>query len=179
MTVDREDHLECHSQGCQFLCFNAFKETLPWGSFRACPNHLDSTQAPVHEPSGPKALVNTSFSPSILYQGGKQLPTPRVHSPHPAASDFPTLASATTPPALGPQAQLLEGDGVQQGNFKFTHVYVASKLFLIYIYIYIKSQLSIFVLFAFYIHGKQCINCFFLIYFIFKRCCLQFQTKRR
>lgn len=78
--------------------------------------------------------------------------------PHPDADNFPTLASATTPPALGPWAQLLEGGiGGLEGRFQ-VYSYVCCIHVVFNIYIYIKSQLSIFVLFAFYNHGKQCLS---------------------
>lgn len=56
-----------------------------------------------------KALVNTSLPPLCYTKEEGSFSHAGYVFPYPAASNLPTLASATTQPALSPQTQLLEG----------------------------------------------------------------------
>lgn len=143
-------------------CFRFSKEALPWGiiwlqlgyqTTSLVDNGFSKCQCPS---SQCYTKEGSSFAHSECWVHALILPSVA----------FFTCISATA--ALGPQAHLLEGGmGLYQGYFKFTHMYVASKLFLIYINIYIKSQLSIFILFAFYIHGNNVYQLFFSDIFYF------------
>lgn len=135
-------------------CFSAFEEALPWGPNRAFSAHLDSACAPVHEPPGPKASLNTSLPPLCYTKEGSSFSHPRCIFPYPAVGDLPTLASATTQPIWGPIARRRH-EGISRETSSLPMSMLHPKF--IYVCVCVCSQLSIFVLFAFYNHRKQCL----------------------
>lgn len=134
VTVDGEGHLGRPLPRLTVSpCFSAFNEALAqlgpalivWVSLGTSP-----------QASGQRLWSTSVFFPQYCSKEGSSFPHPGCVSLILMPTTFPPLPVLPPhlPSAPGPNCQK-EAQGAQKGDFKFTHVYVASTLFLIYIYI--------------------------------------------